>query len=72
MDGINISKDNYRDYLSEISAEAREHTVELAKTKRDRIDYFLDNTIICYVADKNKTTILFYILSYVHNPVRKA
>lgn len=69
VDGMDISEDDCYDLLPETSAEAREHAVELARTKRDRIDYFSDNTITCYVADEDEAALLFYIPGHVHNPI---
>ncbi|KAK6365858.1 hypothetical protein LTR64_008694 [Lithohypha guttulata] len=71
VDGMDISEDDCRDCLPETSAVAREYAVELAKTKRDRIDYFSDNTITCYVADEDEAALLFYIPGHIHNPVVK-
>ncbi|RMZ81346.1 hypothetical protein DV738_g2246, partial [Chaetothyriales sp. CBS 135597] len=48
VDGMDIVEDDCRDCLAKASQEVREYAIQLARTKRDRIDYFSDNTITCY------------------------
>lgn len=67
---MDISEDDCRDCLSETLVEVRKYAMMLAKTRRDRIDYFSDNTITCHVADEGEAAMLSYIPGHVHNPRR--
>ncbi|RMD42947.1 hypothetical protein DV735_g2231, partial [Chaetothyriales sp. CBS 134920] len=58
------------DLFTEYKQHLREYAEQLARTKRDRIDYFSDNTVTCYVTDEKEASTLFHIpgraLSFIH------
>ena len=70
VDGMDISEDACLSCLHEASTEAREHAVELARSKRDRIDYFSDNTVTCYVVSEDEAMMLSRIPGHLDNPVK--